>query len=115
MSLKQVKTRNFKSQLDRNSHKLLLQGGNIHNVDAYRKTKRCYDFLQNHEQKEANSMERLNKYCLKFDNYCSRDNAKSIYNSDKDITYLYSFDPVKIMIGKKKTTKNTGKGSMIQF
>jgi hypothetical protein len=66
------------------------------------------------EQKEKNVMIRLDKNCLNFDGYERRNMIGGIYKRDYDKP-TDPYDMVKVGIGKNKTTKNTGKGALLDL
>ena len=84
------------------------------NVDAVTKGSICQEELQSSNQKEKNSLSRLDKLCLKFNLQDSRNESKSIYHSDaarcKD-----PYDVNKVHHGFNKTTKGAEKGALLSL
>lgn len=102
--IRRVQGRDFVSYSDRDSAKLLRQGGDRLDVDILDDTRQFYDTTK----KEAHSLERLDKQCLPFNKYAERTHARSIYHRDWQATQD-PYDMQRVDLGKLKTTKGSEK------
>ena len=97
-----VRGRDFTTYSERNSEKLMRQGGNALDGDILDETWQFYD----RSYKDAASLERLDKKCLQFNKYADRTHARSIYRRDWGASQD-PYDLKKVDLGKLKTTKGS--------
>ena len=107
-TVKKIPIRAFDSYPRRESAKAMLQGGNCNDRDSVKPGARP-DEHYDPTVKEKLLMTRLDKKCLAFAKYESRDSGHSIYKRDKSCPVDPLYDTKKLKKGVMKTTKGTGK------
>ena len=111
--VRRIQGRDFDSYSKRQSETLVKQGGNPAMSDLIKDGARSMEFYEA-EQKEKNVMTRLDKNCLNFEGYEKRNMIGGIYKRDYDKP-TDPYDMTKVDMGKKKTTKNSGKSVLVDL
>lgn len=104
----------FQSYSKRDADNLIRQGGDVTQTDILTRGNRPDDFYRV-ELKEEKFMPRLDKNTMAFEGYESRSKIRSIYRKDEMILNSDPYDLKKVDDGKKKTTKNSGKGVLLSM
>ena len=106
--IKNVPIRQFESYPERESGKVMQQGGNQNDRDSVKPGARP-DCQYDPTAKEKVLMARLDKKCLAFQRYEGRESGNSIYRRDRSCPVDPLYDSKKLRRGVIKTTKGTEK------